>query len=73
MMAPGGRRARLRGSWAEGTRSCAGAGSHITLPTPRTKEEVEQEVLVEGNLVTEANLIVLDTLEIIAQVLGTGP
>ncbi|KYO40322.1 hypothetical protein Y1Q_0009001 [Alligator mississippiensis] len=35
----------------------------------KTKEEVEQEVLVEGNLVTEANLIVLDTLEIIAQTL----
>ncbi|XP_025059614.1 dedicator of cytokinesis protein 6-like [Alligator sinensis] len=35
----------------------------------KTKEEVEQEVLVEGNLVTEANLVVLDTLEIIAQTL----
>uniref|UniRef100_A0A8C3HAA0 Dedicator of cytokinesis 6 n=1 Tax=Chrysemys picta bellii TaxID=8478 RepID=A0A8C3HAA0_CHRPI len=31
------------------------------------KYEVEQEVLVEGNLATEASLVVLDTLEIIVQ------
>uniref|UniRef100_A0A674K957 Dedicator of cytokinesis 6 n=1 Tax=Terrapene triunguis TaxID=2587831 RepID=A0A674K957_9SAUR len=34
---------------------------------PRSREEVEQEVLVEGNLATEASLVVLDTLEIIVQ------
>ncbi|CAM4610803.1 unnamed protein product [Lepidochelys kempii] len=33
----------------------------------KSREEVEQEVLVEGNLATEANLVVLDTLEIIVQ------
>ncbi|XP_053868321.1 dedicator of cytokinesis protein 6 isoform X3 [Malaclemys terrapin pileata] len=33
----------------------------------KSQEEVEQEVLVEGNLATEASLVVLDTLEIIVQ------
>uniref|UniRef100_A0A8C8SQ11 Dedicator of cytokinesis 6 n=1 Tax=Pelusios castaneus TaxID=367368 RepID=A0A8C8SQ11_9SAUR len=33
----------------------------------KSKEEVEQEALVEGNMATEANLVVLDTLEIIVQ------
>uniref|UniRef100_A0A8C3FV78 Dedicator of cytokinesis 6 n=1 Tax=Chrysemys picta bellii TaxID=8478 RepID=A0A8C3FV78_CHRPI len=33
----------------------------------KSREEVEQEVLVEGNLATEASLVVLDTLEIIVQ------
>ncbi|KAM9115232.1 dedicator of cytokinesis protein 6 isoform 2-T2 [Pangshura tecta] len=33
----------------------------------KSREEVDQEVLVEGNLATEANLVVLDTLEIIVQ------
>ncbi|KAL2101539.1 hypothetical protein ACEWY4_003300 [Coilia grayii] len=33
----------------------------------RTKAEVEQESLVDGNLATEASLIVLDTLEIIVK------
>lgn len=34
----------------------------------RTKAEVEQESVVDGNLSTEASLIVLDTLEIIVKV-----
>ena len=38
----------------------------------RTKEEMEHEALVDGNLATEASLIVLDTLEIIVQV-GLDP
>ncbi|XP_067416642.1 dedicator of cytokinesis protein 6 isoform X2 [Emydura macquarii macquarii] len=33
----------------------------------KSKEEVEAEALVEGNMATEANLVVLDTLEIIVQ------
>ncbi|XP_074836429.1 dedicator of cytokinesis protein 6 isoform X3 [Carettochelys insculpta] len=33
----------------------------------KSREEVEQELLLEGNLATEANLVVLDTLEIIVQ------
>uniref|UniRef100_A0A4X2KUL3 Dedicator of cytokinesis 6 n=1 Tax=Vombatus ursinus TaxID=29139 RepID=A0A4X2KUL3_VOMUR len=33
----------------------------------KTKEEMEHEALVDGNLATEANLIVLDTLEVIVQ------
>ncbi|XP_036315600.1 dedicator of cytokinesis protein 6 isoform X4 [Pipistrellus kuhlii] len=33
----------------------------------KTKDEMEQEALVEGNLATEASLVVLDTLEIIVQ------
>lgn len=38
-------------------------------PVPsRTKEEMEHEALVDGNLATEASLVVLDTLEIIVQV-----
>lgn len=41
-------------------------------PTPltlsRTKDEMEHEALVDGNLATEASLVVLDTLEIIVQV-----
>lgn len=34
----------------------------------RTKAEVEQESVVDGNLSTEASLIVLDTLEIVVKV-----
>lgn len=34
----------------------------------RTKSEVEQESVVDGNLSTEASLIVLDTLEIVVKV-----
>lgn len=34
----------------------------------RTKAEVEQESVVDGNLATEGSLIVLDTLEIIVKV-----
>lgn len=34
----------------------------------RTKAEMEQESVVDGNLSTEASLIVLDTLEIIVKV-----
>lgn len=38
-------------------------------PLPsRTKDEMEHEALVDGNLATEASLVVLDTLEIIVQV-----
>ncbi|XP_036169055.1 dedicator of cytokinesis protein 6 isoform X13 [Myotis myotis] len=33
----------------------------------KTKDEMEQEALVEGNLATEVSLVVLDTLEIIVQ------
>ncbi|XP_043940533.1 dedicator of cytokinesis protein 6 isoform X3 [Protopterus annectens] len=33
----------------------------------KTKAEVEHEALVDGNLATETNLVVLDTLEIIVQ------
>ncbi|XP_076870994.1 dedicator of cytokinesis protein 7 isoform X22 [Brachyhypopomus gauderio] len=33
----------------------------------RTRAELEHEALIDGNLATEANLIVLDTLEIIVQ------
>lgn len=34
----------------------------------RTKAEMEQESVVDGNLSTEASLIVLDTLEIVVKV-----
>lgn len=34
----------------------------------RSKEEMEHDALVDGNMATEANLVVLDTLEIIVQV-----
>ncbi len=34
----------------------------------RSKAEVEQESVVDGNLATEASLIVLDTLEIVVKV-----
>lgn len=37
-------------------------------PSHRTKAEMEQESVVDGNLATEASLIVLDTLEIIVKV-----
>ncbi|XP_069783324.1 dedicator of cytokinesis protein 7-like isoform X3 [Narcine bancroftii] len=33
----------------------------------KTKSEMEHDALVDGNLVTEANLVILDTLEIIVQ------
>ncbi|XP_077186092.1 dedicator of cytokinesis protein 6 isoform X3 [Paroedura picta] len=33
----------------------------------KSKDEMEHEALVEGNLATEANMVVLDTLEIIVQ------
>ncbi|XP_071010793.1 dedicator of cytokinesis protein 7 isoform X13 [Oncorhynchus clarkii lewisi] len=38
--------------------------SHRSL---RTRAELEHEALIDGNLATEANLIILDTLEIIVQ------
>lgn len=42
-------------------------------PLPsRSKDEMEHEALVDGNLATEASLVVLDTLEIIVQV-GLDP
>uniref|UniRef100_A0A6I8NBE1 Dedicator of cytokinesis 6 n=1 Tax=Ornithorhynchus anatinus TaxID=9258 RepID=A0A6I8NBE1_ORNAN len=34
----------------------------------KSKDEMEHEALVDGNLATEANLVVLDTLEVIVQV-----
>lgn len=34
----------------------------------RTRAELEHEALIDGNLATEANIIILDTLEIIVQV-----
>lgn len=34
----------------------------------RSRAEIEHEALIDGNLATEANLIILDTLEIIVQV-----
>lgn len=34
----------------------------------RTRAELEHEALIDGNLATEANLIILDTLEIVVQV-----
>lgn len=34
----------------------------------RSKADMEQESVVDGNLATEASLIVLDTLEIIVKV-----
>ena len=39
-----------------------------TIISYRTKAEMEQESVVDGNLATEASLIVLDTLEIIVKV-----
>ncbi|XP_062827498.1 dedicator of cytokinesis protein 6 isoform X1 [Anolis carolinensis] len=33
----------------------------------KTKDEMEHDALVEGNMATEANMVVLDTLEIIVQ------
>ncbi|XP_032873676.1 dedicator of cytokinesis protein 8 isoform X3 [Amblyraja radiata] len=36
----------------------------------KTKADLDQEALISGNLVTEANLIILDTLEIIIQVIS---
>ncbi|KAL7988367.1 hypothetical protein Chor_007286 [Crotalus horridus] len=33
----------------------------------KSKEEIEHDALVDGNLATEANMVVLDTLEIIVQ------
>lgn len=38
----------------------------------RTRAELEHEALIDGNLATEANLIILDTLEIIVQVREEG-
>uniref|UniRef100_A0AAQ4PWN5 Dedicator of cytokinesis 7 n=1 Tax=Gasterosteus aculeatus aculeatus TaxID=481459 RepID=A0AAQ4PWN5_GASAC len=35
----------------------------------KTRAELEHEALIDGNLATEANVIILDTLEIIVQVL----
>ncbi|XP_078252208.1 dedicator of cytokinesis protein 8 isoform X2 [Rhinoraja longicauda] len=36
----------------------------------KTKADLDQEALISGNLVTEANLIILDTLEIIIQAIS---
>jgi len=41
---------------------------NFELTPSRTRAEVEQESVVDGNLATEASLIVLDTLEIIVKV-----
>ncbi|XP_072540382.1 dedicator of cytokinesis protein 7 isoform X16 [Salminus brasiliensis] len=38
----------------------------------KTRAELEHEALIDGNLATEANLIILDTLEIIVQWLLSG-
>uniref|UniRef100_A0A670KMT5 Dedicator of cytokinesis 6 n=1 Tax=Podarcis muralis TaxID=64176 RepID=A0A670KMT5_PODMU len=38
----------------------------------KSKEEMEHEALVDGNMATEANMVVLDTLEIIVQVGSDG-
>ena len=40
----------------------------VTRSPCRTKAEVEQESVVDGNLATEASLVVLDTLEIVVKV-----
>lgn len=40
----------------------------ILVHVNRTKAEMEQESVVDGNLSTEASLIVLDTLEIVVKV-----
>lgn len=40
----------------------------VVLCLCRTRAELEHEALIDGNLATEANLIILDTLEIIVQV-----
>lgn len=40
----------------------------ILIHVNRTKAEMEQESVVDGNLSTEASLIVLDTLEIVVKV-----
>lgn len=39
----------------------------------RTRAELEHEALIDGNLATEANIIILDTLEIIVQVPALSP
>ncbi|XP_012889405.1 PREDICTED: dedicator of cytokinesis protein 6 [Dipodomys ordii] len=58
------------------SRQVGGLGTFITWEdlstleiqgSPGTKDEMEHEALVDGNLATEASLIVLDTLEIIVQ------
>lgn len=49
------------------TGSDSGDITSSLLPS-RTKDEMEHEALVDGNLATEASLVVLDTLEIIVQV-----
>ncbi|XP_069783742.1 dedicator of cytokinesis protein 8 isoform X2 [Narcine bancroftii] len=38
----------------------------------KTKADLDQEALISGNLVTEANLIILDILEIIIQAISTS-
>lgn len=40
----------------------------LTIFHIRSRAEIEHEALIDGNLATEANLIILDTLEIIVQV-----
>lgn len=42
--------------------------SVVWLLVRRTRAELEHEALIDGNLATEANIIILDTLEIIVQV-----
>lgn len=49
------------------TGSDSGDITSSLLPS-RTKDEMEHEALVDGNLATEASLVVLDMLEIIVQV-----
>uniref|UniRef100_A0A671XQ55 Dedicator of cytokinesis 7 n=1 Tax=Sparus aurata TaxID=8175 RepID=A0A671XQ55_SPAAU len=72
---------RSRGQLGEGTSS--GTCSHENLrwrkdmthwrqnseKMDKTRAELEHEALIDGNLATEANIIILDTLEIIVQVL----
>lgn len=41
---------------------------HAIVDFYRTRAELEHEALIDGNLATEANLIILDTLEIVVQV-----
>uniref|UniRef100_A0A4W5Q7D2 Dedicator of cytokinesis 7 n=1 Tax=Hucho hucho TaxID=62062 RepID=A0A4W5Q7D2_9TELE len=72
----GARQEMVRRSRGQGPREY-GAGwrpfwrvsDHLSLPVScdRTRAELEHEALIDGNLATEANLIILDTLEIIVQ------
>uniref|UniRef100_A0A8B9CVM9 Dedicator of cytokinesis 7 n=1 Tax=Anser brachyrhynchus TaxID=132585 RepID=A0A8B9CVM9_9AVES len=41
--------------------------THWRQNTEKSRAEIEHEALIDGNLATEANLIILDTLEIVVQ------